>query len=253
MQYKTILIDDEPISISRMRRLLKDYDDTFDIIGEALNGQEGLEIIEELKPDLIFLDIEMPILSGFEMLAKLTYMPIVVFVTAFDQFAMKAFEENSIDYLLKPIEKSRLDRTVQKLLKFTENQSLKLSSESIQTISELLKPKKEIHSISVKNGDKILIIAFHEIAFFQADDKYVFLNTVDGKQHITNYTIANLSEKLPDSFIRISRSCIVNATRIKELERHFNGKYLVVMQDQKRSKLETGVSFHDNLKRLMEI
>ncbi|MEA5259990.1 LytTR family transcriptional regulator DNA-binding domain-containing protein [Arcicella aquatica] len=253
MQFKTILIDDEPISISRMRRLLNDYNDTFDIIGEALNGQEGLEIIEELKPDLIFLDIEMPILSGFEMLAKLTYMPIVVFVTAFDQFAIKAFEENSVDYLLKPIEKSRLDRTVLKLQKLTANQSVKLSSESLQTISELIKPKKEIHSISVRNGDKILIIAFHEISHFQADEKYVFLNTVEGKQYITNHTIVNLTEKLPDSFIRISRSCIVNATRIKELEKHFNGKYLVVMQDQKRSKLETGISFHDNLKRLMEI
>jgi two-component system LytT family response regulator len=161
MPYKTILIDDEPISINRIKRLLKEYDDTFEIIGEALNGQEGLEMIEDLRPDLIFLDIEMPILTGFEMLERLTFMPIVIFVTAYDQFAIKAFEENSIDYLLKPIEKSRLDKAVQKLQKFTENQALKISADSLQSLTELLKPKKEIHSISVKQGDKILIIALH--------------------------------------------------------------------------------------------
>jgi two-component system LytT family response regulator len=93
MPYKTILIDDEPISINRIKRLLKEYDDTFEIIGEALNGQEGLEMIEDLRPDLIFLDIEMPILTGFEMLERLTFMPIVIFVTAYDQFAIRLLKK----------------------------------------------------------------------------------------------------------------------------------------------------------------
>jgi two-component system, LytTR family, response regulator len=253
MKFRTILIDDEPIAISRLKRLLAEYTDVFDVISTAENGQEGLEQIEIHKPDLIFLDIEMPLLSGFEMLAKLEFMPMVVFVTAFDQFAIKAFEENSIDYLLKPIEKERLEKTVQKLQKLTDNQSTKLSAENLMSIFEKIKPKKEIHSISVKSGDKILIITFQEISHFQADEKYVFLNTIDGRQFITNYTISNLDEKLPDSFIRISRSCIVNSLKIRELERHFNGKYLVAMQDSKQSKIETGVAYHDNLKRLMEI
>jgi two-component system, LytTR family, response regulator len=253
MKLKTILIDDEPIAISRLKRLLAEYNDVFDVISTAENGQEGLEQIENLRPDLIFLDIEMPLLSGFEMLAKLEFMPMVVFVTAFDQFAIKAFEENSIDYLLKPIEKERLEKTVHKLQKLADNQSTKLSAENLMTIFEQIKPKKEIHSISVKSGDKILIITFQEISHFQADEKYVFLNTLDGRQFITNYTISNLDEKLPDSFIRISRSCIVNSLKISALERHFNGKYLVAMLDSKQSKIETGVAYHDNLKRLMEI
>ena len=121
------------------------------------------------------------------------------------------------------------------------------------SIFEQLKPKKEIHSISVKSGDKILIITFQEISHFQADEKYVFLNTLTGKQYITNYTISNLAEKLPESFIRISRSCIVNSLKIKELERHFNGKYLVAMQDAKQTKLETGTAYHENLKQLIQI
>ena len=106
MKFRTILIDDEPIAISRLKRLLGQYNDTFEVIGEAQNGQEGLEKIESLKPDLIFLDIEMPLLSGFEMLAKLDFVPMVVFVTAFDQFAIKAFEENSVDYLLNQSKKN---------------------------------------------------------------------------------------------------------------------------------------------------
>ncbi len=253
MKFRTILIDDEAIATSRLKRLLGEYASTFEVIAEAANGQEGLEKIEALRPDLIFLDIEMPLLSGFEMLAKLKFMPMVVFVTAFDQFAIKAFEENSIDYLLKPIEKERLEKTVQKLQKLTDSQANKLSSERLLGLFEQLKPKREVHSISVKSGDKILFVAFNDISYFQAEEKYVFLHTTDGKQHITNYTISNLEEKLPDSFVRISRSSIVNSLKIKALERHFNGKYLVTLHDSRHSKLETGVSFHDNLKRLMEM
>lgn len=253
MKFKTILIDDEPIATARLKRLLSEYPDTFDVIDIAENGQEGLEKIETHKPDLIFLDIEMPLLSGFELLAKLEFMPMVIFVTAFDQFAIKAFEENSIDYLLKPIEKERLEKTVQKLKKITDNQAIKISNESLLGLFEQLKPKKEIHSISIKSGDKILFIPFDEISNFQAEEKYVFLNTITGKQYITNYTITNLEEKLPNTFIRISRAVIVNSLKIKALERHFNGKYLVAMNDQKNTKLETGTAYHDNLKRLLEI
>jgi two-component system LytT family response regulator len=116
-----------------------------------------------------------------------------------------------------------------------------------------MNPKKEMHSISVKSGDKILFVPLGDISFFQAEDKYVLLNTVDSKQYIMNYTISSLEEKLPGSFIRISRSTIVNTTRIRELERYFSGKYLVVMNDQKNSKLESGTTFQENVKRLMEI
>src|SRR6218665_3218595 len=122
-KFKTILIDDEPLAISRLKRLLGEYE-AIQVIAEAVNGREGLEKIEDLRPDLIFLDIEMPLMSGFEMLSRLTYMPVVVFATAFDQYAIKAFEENSIDYLLKPVEKDRLGKTIEKL------QQLKIKDES---------------------------------------------------------------------------------------------------------------------------
>ena len=112
--WKTVIIDDEQLARQRLMRLLKPYE-IFDIIGEAANGQDGLEKIEELQPELIFLDIEMPVLNGFEMLLLLKHQPKVVFTTAYDQYAIKAFEEDSVDYLLKPIETDRLEKTIRKL------------------------------------------------------------------------------------------------------------------------------------------
>lgn len=249
---KTILIDDEPLAIGRLKRLLGKFED-FEIIAEAKNGQEGLEKITQLKPDVIFLDIEMPEMTGFEMLAQLDFMPLVVFATAYDQYAIRAFEENSIDYLLKPIETERLEKTVEKLRKLKSNTSDSSMNNSLLQLIEQFKPKKDIHSISVKSGEKILFIPLTEISFFEAEDKYVFLNTTDGKQYLTNYTIASLEEKLPENFIRVSRSSIINSLLIKELQKYFSGKYLVIMRDTKASKIETGSAYGENLKKLMEI
>ena len=251
--YKTLLIDDEQIALGRLKRLLSQFEGVFELMGEALNGHEGIQKIESLKPDLIFLDIEMPLMTGFEMLSRLTYMPLVVFVTAYDQYAIKAFEENSIDYLLKPVEKDRLAKTIEKLKTLKPEQGKSLTHESLLQLIGQMTPKKEIHSISVKSGEKILFIPLTDISFFQAEDKYVLLNTIDSKQYIMNYTISSLEEKLPSSFIRISRSTSVNTARIKELERYFSGKYLVIMNDQKQSKIESGTTYRENLKRLMEI
>ena len=249
---KTILIDDEPLAIGRLKRLLGKYED-FEVIDEAKNGQEGLEKIESHQPDVIFLDIEMPVLTGFEMLARLSFMPLVVFATAYDQYAIRAFEENSIDYLLKPIEADRLEKTVEKLRKLKSNSANSSMNSSLLKLIEQFKPKKDIHSISVKSGEKILFIPLNEISFFEAEDKYVFLNTTEGKQYLTNYTITALEEKLPENFVRVSRSSIVNSLLIKELQKYFSGKYLAIMRDTKGSKIETGSTYGDNLKKLMEI
>ena len=256
--YKTLLIDDEPLAISRLKRLLSSYTDTISIIDVAHNGKEGLDKIEQLRPDLIFLDIEMPIMTGFDMLSQLTYMPMVIFSTAYDQYAIRAFEENSIDYLLKPIESERLEKTIEKLRKLEDKRQDTGINANLMQLLEQFKPKQETqrstaHSISVKSGEKILFIPLTEISYFEAEDKYVFLNTAEGKQYLTNYTIASLEEKLPDTFVRVSRSSIVNSLLIKELQKYFNSKYLVVMRDSKATKIETGSTYGENLKRLMEI
>ncbi len=254
---KTLLIDDEPLAIARLRRLLVPYSDTFDIIGEAGNGAEGLAFIEAEQPDVVFLDIEMPLLNGFEMLAKLTTMPMVIFATAYDQYAIRAFEENSIDYLLKPIEAERLSRTAQKIRNLVErdgaNSRNNPMSDSLMQLLAQMQPKKEIHSISVKTGDKIVLVPLTDITHFEAEDKYVFLCTTSGQKHLTNYTLTTLSEKLPNTFLRVSRSAIVNRFKIAEMHRHFDGKYLVVLADKKATKLTTGSTYADTIRQLLDL
>ena len=256
--FKTILIDDEKLAISRLERLLGKYTDTFEIIGRANNGAEGLSMVEMLRPDLIFLDIEMPVMTGFEMLARLTHVPLVVFATAYDEYAIKAFEENSIDYLLKPIETERLDKTVQKLKGLQTSigggQTEKMSGsfdENILKMIEAMRPKKAISSISVKTGNKILLIDLQEISHFEAEDKYVFLVTVEGTKYLTNYTISILSDKLPaEQFLQINRANIIHKQKIKEIEKHFNGKFQITMKDKTQTKLMSGGTFGEAVKEL---
>ncbi|WP_077924039.1 LytTR family DNA-binding domain-containing protein [Spirosoma sp. 209] len=254
---RTLLIDDEPLAISRLRRLLDKHSDTFTVIGDAANGAEGLTLIEARQPDVIFLDIEMPLLNGFEMLSKLTAMPMVIFATAYDQYAIRAFEENSVDYLLKPIEAERLARTAQKIRALVERNEPESRSnpmtESVMRLLAQMQPKKEIYSISVKTGEKIRLVPLSDIAFFEAEEKYVFLSTVDGQKFLTSYTLTALAEKLPDTFVRVSRSVLVNRQKISEVHRHFDGKYLLAMSDKKSTKLTTGSTYGDTVRQLLEL
>ncbi len=245
---KTIIIDDEELARKRLNRLLKDYD-FFEIIGEANNGLEGLELIEKLRPDVIFLDIEMPEMNGFEMLSKLEFMPLVVFATAFNEFAIKAFEENSIDYLLKPVERERLELTIRKLEKWQQNQPANYQPQFLE-ILEKFKPKKELHSIPIKVGDKILLVKLDEVTYFEAEEKYVFLYQNDGKKHLTDYTLTNLAEKLPADFVRVSRSVILNKSYIREIQKHFNGRFQFIMPHN--AKLLSGSTYGDVVKVLIE-
>jgi two-component system LytT family response regulator len=241
--WKTIIIDDEELARQRLKRLLKGYEE-FDIIDEAENGEEGLQLIKKLKPDLIFLDIEMPVLNGFEMLAKLTEPPRVVFTTAYDQYAIKAFEEGSIDYLLKPIEAERLQKTVKKLHQFSGiNGQIPLQQLIMQLNSKIVSK-----TLTVKIGDKILLIKLADIIYIEAEDKYVFLHTTDGKKHLTEYTLSVLEEKLPEQFLRVHRGTIINTDCIKEIRKSFNSAFVFVMNNAAESRITSGRSYGDGLK-----
>lgn len=249
--YKTLLIDDEKLAVKRLARLLIEHEDTIEIIGEAYNGAEGLQLIEALRPDLIFLDIEMPVLNGFEMLSQLTYIPTVVFATAFEAYAIRAFEENAIDYLLKPVEKERLQLTLQKLGKLS-SQPFDYNRQLMQLIAQF-KPKKDLISIPVKTGERILLIRLEEITHFEAEDKYVYLNTADNKKYLIDYTLATLEDKLPAHFIRTSRSTIINRMYIKEIQKYFSGRYVMLLNDRAQTKITSGLSYADKVRRLLEI
>ncbi|WP_338874810.1 LytTR family DNA-binding domain-containing protein [Spirosoma sp. SC4-14] len=255
---RTILVDDEPLAISRLRRLLTKHRDIFEVMGDASNGAEGLTLIEAERPDVIFLDIEMPLLNGFEMLSRLTAMPMVVFATAFDQYAIRAFEENSVDYLLKPVEADRLARTAKKIQAVVERNDLaKMASspmsDNLMRLLAQMQPKKEIYSISVKTGEKIILIPLSDIAYFEAEDKYVFLATMDGQKFLTTYTLTTLNEKLPDMFIRVSRSVMVNRHKIAEVHKHFDGKFMLALNDKKGTKLTSGSTYGEAIRQLLEL
>lgn len=247
--FTTIIIDDESLARQRLKRLIEPYK-LFNIIGEATNGEEGLQLIDQLLPDLIFLDIEMPVLNGFEMLGKITHQPTVVFTTAYDQYAIKAFEQNSIDYLLKPIEKGRLEKTVRKLEASQGNTS---NLQPLQQLIDQLRPKKELKTLTVKIGDKILLIKLDEICHIEAEEKYVFLRTADGSSHLTDFTLTSLEKKLPDCFVRIHRSSIINSDRIQEIRKTFNGSLVFVMDDKGRSRINSSRGYNDNLRERFDI
>jgi two-component system LytT family response regulator len=194
----------------------------------------------------------MPGLNGFEVLQKLSDpKPSVIFATAYDQYALKAFDENSLDYLLKPVETERLAQTINKLKSDTNKE---VNSLLINDLIAQLKPKKTIHSVTIKQGDKLLFIALKDIAYFEASGKYVLLHTLDGQQHLTNYTITTLSQKLDDSiFVQVSRSTLINVQQINMLEKFFNGKYKITLNDKKQTTVESGTTYGNVLKALTEL
>jgi two-component system LytT family response regulator len=242
--WKTLIIDDERLARQRLVRLLKPYEH-IDIIGEAVNGQDGLEKIEELKPDLIFLDIEMPVFNGFEMLRQLKHQPKVVFTTAYDQYAIKAFEEDSIDYLLKPVETNRIEKTIEKLQR-TQHQPPPYLP--LQALIEQLHIKKDIKTLTVKIGDKILLIKLDRIIYIEAEEKYVFLHTADGKKHLTDFTISSLEKKLPEVFVCVHRSIIINSDHIKEIRKGFNGAFVFVMNNHENTCISSSRSNGERLR-----
>jgi two-component system LytT family response regulator len=250
-KYTTLIIDDEQIARNRLRRLLHDFDDIFEIVGEAKNGDEGLVMIQNLKPDLIFLDIQMPGKTGFEMLQQLTVFPIVIFCTAYEEFALKAFTTVAVDYLVKPVEKERLELTVHKLKQLKQvNQYPQLNAllELIHQQTEI----KQLHSIPHKIGDRVILVKPEKITYFLANEKYVEFFTRDGKKHNTELSLKKLEERLPDNFKRVHRSVIVNTDYIKEFRKYFRGKYILIIDDIASTKIETGRFYSDEIRYLVE-
>ncbi len=250
MKYKAIIIEDEEFARKRLTRLLANFNDLIEIVAEASNGEEGLALTEKHQPTLIFLDIEMPVLNGFELLKQLSYQPYIVFTTAYDEYAIKAFEKNSVDYLLKPIELDRLKLTIEKLRTRTVHDlPLKEVFDELELKPELAKNHK---SIPVKIGDKIILISFDEIAYFQANDKYVELFDLKGNAHLLEWSLNSLEAKLPAQFVRIHRSTLVNMDMVKEFRKGFNSAYFLILKDANESKLSTGKTYTDNIRKWIQ-
>lgn len=216
-----IIIDDEPLARSVVKEMLEKHIG-FKVVAECSNGFEGVKAIEKHTPDLIFLDVQMPKINGFEMLELLDQKPEVIFTTAFDEYALKAFEVNALDYLLKPFDSDRFDRAVEKYLEQNErNESL---------IHELPTLSEKLNRIVIKDGSDIKIIPTSDVNYLEAYDDYVKIHT-DQKTYVKNATMSFYEEHLDkNSFARIHRSFIINVNRLTKIEGFEKNSYRAILQ-----------------------
>ncbi len=224
---KVVIIDDEPLARNIVKEYLKTHAD-IEIAQECSNGFEGVKAIQEHKPDLIFLDIQMPKINGFEMLELIENPPPVIFTTAFDEYAIKAFETHAVDYLLKPFDKERFDKAVNKVTLQPQLQvKVQAAQDLLQTASE--NPIQN-NRIVVKDGSKIKIIPVPQIQYIEAADDYVKLITAEGS-FLKNKTMS-FYEKLLDSqqFIRIHRSYLVNSQLITRIDPYEKDGHIVILK-----------------------
>jgi len=231
MNTTCLIIDDEKLARELLREFLTAFPQ-IEILGECSKGTEAIEKIDQLKPDLIFLDVQMPGMNGFDVLDEIVHEPYVIFTTAYDQYAIKAFEKNAVDYLLKPLDQERFKLAVERamLRKKTEAGNIEdlLSSMHVST------PRSSYDShIFVQKSEKLFNLPIEEIMYLEASGDYTVISTKND-QFVSSSGIGKLEEIMnPDKFIRVHRSTIINLSFLKEIERHFNGGMIVKMQNGK--------------------
>lgn len=228
-QITTLIIDDEKLARDIVKKYLQ-QNEKIKLVGECSNGFEGIKSINELKPDLVFLDIQMPKITGFEMLELLDEKPEIIFTTAFDQYAIKAFEVNAIDYLLKPFSLDRFNDAVNKIVdKFVNSPKEKSNYENLITkVSEL---NDSLNRIVVKTNQKIVIIPVEKISHIEAQDDYVMIYSELGK-FLKQKTMKFYEEHLDQNeFIRVHRSYIVNINEVKQVELFEKESYKISLMD----------------------
>jgi len=244
---KVLIVEDEKLAREIVKNYLKKFDN-IDVVGECSNGFDALKQINEDKPDLVFLDIQMPKLTGFEMLEVLENPPVIIFTTAYDQYALKAFEVNATDYLLKPFSEERFNEAVQKAIKLLGNKNQVVKN--LEDLSKTLENKEEfLERVVVKNGQKISIIPVGDIKYIEAQDDYTMLYTDKGnflKQKTMKYFEGSLD---PKDFIRIHRSYFVKVTQIKQIELFEKESYRVILNDG--TKLPVSKSGYQKLKEIL--
>jgi len=227
---KTIIIDDENLAREIIKKYLADRKDIF-LAAECSNGFDGIKQINKIHPDIIFLDIQMPRINGFEMLELLEETPVIIFTTAFDQYALKAFEVNAADYLLKPFSKERFNEALDKAFIHLKDKSKQ--SSMIKNLIDLNEKRQEyLERIITKDGAKISIIPADSIKFLEAQDDYVLIYSDEGK-FLKQKTMKFFEEHLnPNNFVRLHRSYIASVKRIKRIELMAKESYQVLLDDK---------------------
>jgi two-component system, LytTR family, response regulator len=215
---RALIVDDERLARKELMKLLEDHP-MIEVVGEAVNAEEAYQMINELNPDLLFLDIQMPGKTGFQLLEMLDSVPLVVFTTAYDEFALKAFEVNALDYLLKPIQPERLSETIAKLSE----------KERAKTVAER-GPEKKLglnDQVFVKDGERCWFVSLNNVRLFESDGNYIKVY-FDSNRPMIHKSLNALDEKLDErAFFRASRKHIVNLSWVEGIESWFNGGLMV--------------------------
>jgi two-component system LytT family response regulator len=223
--YKVILIDDEPLARQLIKNFLQPHTQ-IEVVAECGDGFEGFKAIQEHQPDLVFLDIQMPKLSGFEMLELLDNPPAVIFTTAFDEYALKAFEAHAIDYLLKPIVKERFEKAVNKWLQQAPN---KEESTKVAALLENNIYEGYQHRIVVKDNGRIRIIAEQDIHYIEANDDYIKIVTKDGS-YLKKSTLSHVEQSMdPNQFVRVHRSYLVPVNQLLRIEPYEKESHIALL------------------------
>jgi two-component system LytT family response regulator len=250
MKIRTLIVDDELLARERLRQLLQ-AEPEIELVGECADGQEAVAAIKKQSPDLIFLDVQMPELDGFGVIESITAQPppVIVFVTAHDKFALRAFEVHAVDYLLKPFDRERFQKALARALdrvKHRENISQADSQSAV--LAELKPPSKPLERLAVKTGGRVIFVKLADIDYIEAAHNYVELH-VEKQSHLLRETLNSIEARLPaDKFVRISRSVIVNIERVKELQPLFYGEYTVTLHNGVRLTLSR--RYRDKLQQL---
>jgi two-component system LytT family response regulator len=250
MKIRTLIVDDQLIARELLRRMLKDEPD-IEIVGMSTSGREAVEAINQLAPDLVFLDVQMPELDGFGVLAQInrSRMPVIVFVTANDDFALQAFDVHALDYLVKPCTPDRFQTALQRAREqILRRQTGQIHQRLTALLEDVKSEPRQAERLAIKSGGRIIFLKLGEIDWVEAADNYVKLH-VGNEAHLLRETLSALEQKLPeDRFLRISRSTIVNIEQIKELHPMFHGEYVVIMRTGARLTLTRG--YRDKLQKL---
>lgn len=241
---RTLIIDDEPLAASVVEEYLSEHDQ-FDIVGVCTNGFQGLKSIQELKPDLIFLDVQMPKITGFEMLELVEEPPAVIFTTAFDEYAVKAFDAKAIDYLLKPFSKDRFAQAIQRF------EAQKASLGEMNNLKDVTALAEKTSRIVVRVKNEIKVIATADVVYFEAQDDYVAIHTDEGK-FLKKMTLKSLQSSLSDSpFVRSHRSYLVNMNQISKIEPYEKDQYILKLKSG--SKIPVSKSGYTRLRQVLGI
>lgn len=230
---RVLLVDDEPLARAMLREMLQS-DANVEIVAESCNGREAVEAIRTHAPDLVFLDVQMPEVGGFEVLASLekSQIPHIIFVTAYDQYAVRAFDVHALDYLLKPFDQERFDVSWQRArAQILRDRSGGMDQRILALLEEMKAGNNYLERLVIKASGRIYFLETNEIDWIEAEGNYVSVHSAR-KSHLLRETISSLESQLdPKKFVRVHRSSIVRLDRIKELQPWFHGEYRIILND----------------------